>query len=94
MMEREHREKLRDELTRLLTSARDELAISGVTFSAMVTEYIEHYEFGLAYELILHELSERRVQPGDDAAANLRAAASIMGLDAEIQTSPHPPTSS
>ncbi len=77
----ETREKLRRDLTRLLTAAQAQLAQEGLPVSALVVEFIENYEFGLAYEFMIEDLNEHRAQPSRDAVANLRAAASIMGLD-------------
>ena len=78
-MQREERENLRRELTRLLTDAHSHLELTPST-SAFVTEFIENYEFGLAYELIIDELRERNI-PAGDAAASLKAAATIMGFE-------------
>jgi len=77
----ERREKLRSDLTRLHTVALAELAGEGFAVSALVVEFVENYEFGLAYEFILHGLKEQNVRPNADAVKNLRAAASIMGFD-------------
>jgi hypothetical protein len=80
----EGREKLRRDLTRLLTAACEALTRCGLTVSAEVAEYIENYEFGLAYEVMIDDLNERHVRPADDAAESLVAAAAIMGLDSPI----------
>ncbi len=76
----ERREKVRRELTQLLTIAQKQLELSPGA-SIMVIEYIENYEFGLAYELILQDMNENNVQPNGDAAASLREAAVIMRLE-------------
>ncbi len=74
----EDRENFRHELTRLLKEAHSQLELTpGV--SALVEEFIENYEFGLAYEFMMEDLSKRNM-PAGDAATSLKAAATIMGL--------------
>jgi hypothetical protein len=75
----EDREKFRNEMTHLLTDAKNHLEFTPST-SALVTEFIENYEFGLAYEFIIGELREKNM-PAGDAAPSLKAAASIMGIE-------------
>ena len=77
-LSKEDREKLRRELRRLLTDAHSHLELAP-SASAMVTEYIENFEFELAYELIMYEIRGKDV-PAGDAAASLRAAAIMMGF--------------
>ena len=81
---KENREEFRRQLTRLLADAHSRLELAP-SASAMVTEYIENYEFGLAYELIMYELRENN-QPAGDAAPSLRAAAVMMGLEQMLPT--------
>ncbi len=49
--------------------------------SALVPEFIENYEFGLAYEFIVEGLKEHDIRPNAEAIEGLRAAASIMGFE-------------
>ena len=74
----EDRENFRRELTRLLTEAHSHLELTP-SVSALVEEFIENYEFGLAYEFMMEDLSKRNM-PACDAAISLEAAAAIMGL--------------
>jgi hypothetical protein len=76
-MSNEDRGKFRRDLTRVLTEAYNHLELRADA-SVQVKEYIEHYEFRLAYELIMYELREKEVPA--DAAASLKAAALRMGL--------------
>jgi hypothetical protein len=75
---KEERERFRRELTLLLTDARSHIEMHH-SASAQLTEYIENHEFGLAYELILCQLRGKEIPV--DAAASLKAAASIMGRE-------------
>jgi hypothetical protein len=75
----EERENFRRELTRLLKEAHSHLELTP-SVSALVEEFIENYEFGLAYEFIMEDLNKRDM-PAGDAAASLKAAAAIMGLE-------------
>jgi hypothetical protein len=77
-MSNEDREEFRRDLTRLLTDAYSRLELQA-NASVQVKEYLEHYEFGLAYELVMYELREKEVPA--DAAASLKAAAIKMGLE-------------
>jgi hypothetical protein len=74
----EDREQFRRDLTRLLTNVGSHLNLPR-SASAMVAEYIEHYEFGLAYELMVYELHGKEVPA--NAAESLKAAANMMGLE-------------
>lgn len=74
----EDREGFRRDLTRLLTDAHNRLELQP-NASVLVREYIEAYEFGEAYALMMYELREKEVPP--DAAASLKAAAIMMGLE-------------
>jgi hypothetical protein len=70
-------ERFRRDLTRLLTDAliRVQLEPKAAT---CVANFIDNYEFGLAYEIMTEELEGTDVPA--DAAANLKAAANIMGI--------------
>lgn len=76
-MRKEDREEFRRELTRLLTDAHGHLELTPET-STYVTEYIENYEFGLAYELMMYELRGKDLPA--NAAESLKAAAVMMGF--------------
>jgi hypothetical protein len=45
--------------------------------AVLVAEFIDNYEFGLAYEIMMEELEGRDVPA--EAMASLKAAAKIMG---------------
>jgi hypothetical protein len=74
----EDREGFRRDLTRLLTDVHNRLELQPDA-SVFVRDYIEAYEFGEAYELMMYELREKEVPA--DAAASLKAAAIMMGLE-------------
>jgi hypothetical protein len=78
-LSREDREMRRQELTRLLTDAHSHLKLAPEP-SFWVKDFIENYEFQLAYELMIDEIQENDL-PAGDAIASLRAAAVMMGLD-------------
>ena len=76
-MPNEDLERFRRDLTRLLTDAHSHLELRP-DVSVLVAEFIENYEFGEAYQLIVYELREKDVPA--DAAASLKAAAIMMSL--------------
>lgn len=76
-MQPTEREQFRRDLTRLLTEALSRVDL-GPKAATLVAEFIDNYEFGLAYEIMTEELEGKAVPA--DATANLKAAAAMMGL--------------
>jgi hypothetical protein len=74
--EEEDREEFRRELTQLLSDAHGHLELTPEA-STYVTKYIENYEFGLAYELMIYELRGKELPA--NALGSLNAAAVMMG---------------
>jgi hypothetical protein len=77
-MQREEREQLRRDLAPLLTDALRRLELEPKA-AALVAEFIDNYEFGLAYEIMM-EQAEGKTVPAD-AMASLKAAAISMGRE-------------
>jgi len=53
--------------------------------STQVTEFLDHNELGLAFELIVHELDRLEVNPPDDTRERLRSAAERMGGESAME---------
>jgi hypothetical protein len=74
----EEREQLRHDLAPLLTDALSRLELEPKA-AALVAEFIDNHEFGLAYEIMMEQLEGKAV-PGD-AMASLKAAAVRMSRE-------------
>jgi hypothetical protein len=72
------REQFRIELTRVLTDAFRRVQLEP-TIASYVEDFIDNYEFGLAYEFMMEGLKGKDVPA--DAAAALKAAGIRMGYE-------------
>jgi hypothetical protein len=78
IVEREERERLRREIAPLLADALSHLKLEPKA-AALVAEFIDNYEFGLAYEIMVEQLEGKAVPA--DAVAILKAVAIRMGRE-------------
>ena len=53
--------------------------------SSQVSEFLDHNELGLAFELIVYELDRLEVNPPDETLERLRSAAERMGGDSALE---------
>jgi hypothetical protein len=77
-VQREERERLRRDLAPLLTDALSRLELEPKV-AALIAEFIDNYEFGLAYEIMMEQLEGKAVSA--EAMASLKAAAVRMGRE-------------
>lgn len=59
-MKQEEREQLRRDLTHLLTEGSKLITLEPKV-AALVAEFIDNYEFGLAYEIMIEQLEDQEI---------------------------------
>ena len=72
--------RLWEQLGSILTAALElERTAIGAAQAELVAEFIDHNEFGLAYEQLTDALSDAELIPQDETARLLAEAANLMG---------------
>jgi len=85
MSERDDLVKQWAETERALGQALAGVATNLSEASTQVTEYLDHNELGLAFELIVYELDRLAVNPADDTLDRLRSAVERMGGESALE---------
>ncbi|RTM10667.1 MAG: hypothetical protein EKK33_23775 [Bradyrhizobiaceae bacterium] len=71
-MKQKEREQLRRDLTHLLTESSKVILLEPEA-AALVAEFIDNYEFGLAYEIMIEQLKDQEIPfPLQQAAIKMK----------------------